>query len=132
MQAIQEIPGVGDLTASALVAAVGGFCTFKSCAAVCVLDGRFIIALRKIELPVNIIHGQILKLSATENGGDAASALLASKTGAASGDFGQACPWLPLAGQFLARPDIAGRDVFFQSLSSGGCGRIAFLGGDIK
>lgn len=30
MQAIQEIPGVGDLTASALVAAVGDFCTFKS------------------------------------------------------------------------------------------------------
>jgi len=30
MQAIQEIPGVGDLTASALVAAVGDFSTFKS------------------------------------------------------------------------------------------------------
>ena len=30
MQAIQQIPGVGDLTASALVAAVGDFCTFKS------------------------------------------------------------------------------------------------------
>ncbi len=30
MQAIQQIPGVGDLTASALVAAVGDFSTFKS------------------------------------------------------------------------------------------------------
>lgn len=30
MQAIQEIPGVGDLTASALVAAVGDFSTFRS------------------------------------------------------------------------------------------------------
>ena len=30
MQAIQQIPGVGELTASALVAAVGDFCTFKS------------------------------------------------------------------------------------------------------
>ena len=30
MQALQQIPGVGDLTASALVAAVGDFCTFKS------------------------------------------------------------------------------------------------------
>ncbi len=30
MQAIQQTPGVGDLTASALVAAVGDFCTFKS------------------------------------------------------------------------------------------------------
>lgn len=30
MRAVQEIPGVGDLTASALVAAVGDFCTFKS------------------------------------------------------------------------------------------------------
>ena len=28
-QAIQQIPGVGDLTASALVAAVGDFSTFK-------------------------------------------------------------------------------------------------------
>lgn len=30
MQAIQQIPGIGDLTASALVAAVGNFSTFKS------------------------------------------------------------------------------------------------------
>jgi transposase len=30
MQAIQQIPGVGELTASALVAAVGDFSTFKS------------------------------------------------------------------------------------------------------
>jgi len=30
MQAIQQIPGVGDLTASALVATVGDFSTFKS------------------------------------------------------------------------------------------------------
>lgn len=30
MQSIQQIPGVGDLTASALVAAVGDFSTFKS------------------------------------------------------------------------------------------------------
>jgi transposase len=30
MQAIQQIPGVGDLSASALVAAVGDFSTFKS------------------------------------------------------------------------------------------------------
>jgi transposase len=30
MQAIEQIPGVGDLTASALVAAVGDFTTFKS------------------------------------------------------------------------------------------------------
>lgn len=29
-QAIQQIPGVGDLTASALVAAAGDFSTFKS------------------------------------------------------------------------------------------------------
>ena len=29
-QAIQQIPGVGDLTASALVVAVGDFSTFKS------------------------------------------------------------------------------------------------------
>ena len=29
-QAIQQIPGVGDLTASALVAAVGDISTFKS------------------------------------------------------------------------------------------------------
>lgn len=27
---VQQIPGFGDLTASALVAAVGDFCTFKS------------------------------------------------------------------------------------------------------
>jgi transposase len=30
MQPIQQFPGVGDLTASALVAAVGDFCTFQS------------------------------------------------------------------------------------------------------
>lgn len=30
MQAIEQIPGVGDLTASALVAAVGDFSSFKS------------------------------------------------------------------------------------------------------
>lgn len=30
MQAIQQIPGIGDLTACALVAAVGNFSTFKS------------------------------------------------------------------------------------------------------
>lgn len=30
LQAIQQIPGLGDLTASAQVAAVGDFCTIKS------------------------------------------------------------------------------------------------------
>ncbi|MFO1263008.1 MAG: transposase [Rhodoferax sp.] len=30
MQSIQQIPGIGDLAASALVAAVGDFSTFKS------------------------------------------------------------------------------------------------------